>query len=87
MRNSLGAKLKMYNFLENIWDPTIIDTKISISIKKDFISFFIKFILDKKYKIWSKRLLYNKTNSFIYGVKITKLGEFSNLNIFYVNNL
>ena len=49
---------------------------------KDFINYLIKIMLDNKCKANVDFLLYNRTDSVMYDIKITKLGQFSDLGMF-----
>ena len=43
-------------------------------------------MLDNKYKVNIDFLFCNKTYPFIYHMKTTKLGQFPDLSIFFINN-
>lgn len=43
-------------------------------------------MLDDKFRIWVEKLPNNKIYLFIYDMKITKPGKFSDCNIFYIHN-
>ena len=54
--------------------------------KKELVDSLIRIILDNECKINIDFLFCNETYFFIYDVKTTKLGQFSDLKIFHVNN-
>lgn len=57
-----------------------------MSIKKDFINSLVRIILYNEYKANIDSSVCNGTYFFLYDVKTTKLGQFPDLRIFYVNN-
>lgn len=57
-----------------------------MSVKKKFVDTLIKMMPDNECKITVEDLLYNKTYSFMYDVKTTKLGKFPDPGIFYIEN-
>lgn len=50
-RNKLKDGLKIYNVLKSLWDSASLDTKLFISVKKEFDDALVKIMLDKKCKI------------------------------------
>ena len=62
------------------------DTKISILIKKDFIDFLMRIILDNKCKSNINFLLCDKTYLFMHDVKIIEPKQFPDLEIFHIDN-
>lgn len=57
-----------------------------MSIKKNFVDFFMKIMADDKSKANVNFLLYNETYPFMYDMKTTELGQFSDLEIFHFDN-
>lgn len=78
--------LKIYSILKGTWNPKSLNKEISISIKKEFIYFWMRIMPNNKCKAIIDFLLYNGTYFFTYDMKTTKLREFSDLKIFYVKN-
>lgn len=78
--------MKTYSILKDTWDPASLNTKLFILVKKEFVDTLVKIILDNNCKTKFKSLLCDGTYFFTYDVKITKLGKFPDLEIFYVDN-
>ncbi len=78
--------MRTYGILKGVWNPTSLDTEISISIKKDFIDSLIRIMSDNKCKANVDSLLCDGTYPFTYNVKTTELGQFPDLGMFHVDN-
>ena len=57
-----------------------------MSIKKDFVDFLMRIILDDECKANIDSLFYNKTYSFTYDVKTTEFEQFLNPGMFHIDN-
>lgn len=82
VRDKLKIGLKTYDILKDTWNLASLNTKISISIKKDFIDFMVKIMLDNEYRVNVESLLCDETYLFIYDVKTTELGQFPDFESF-----
>lgn len=63
-----------------------LDTKISMSIKKNLIDFIVKIMSDHKCKTNVDSLLCDEILFFMYDVKTTKPEQFPDSEIFYVDS-
>ena len=57
-----------------------------MSIKKDFINSLVRIMPDDECKIKVDSLLCNSTYPFMYDVKTTEPGQFSDLGMFHIDN-
>lgn len=83
-RNKLRDNLKTHGILKGTQDLASFNTELSILVKKKIVYILVKIILNKVCKTKVEGLLCNGTYFFMYDVKTTKLGEFSDLRIFYI---
>lgn len=51
----------IHDILKAAWNSASLDTEISMSIKKNFVNFLLRIMLDNKYKANIDSLLYDKT--------------------------
>ncbi len=86
IRDKLRAGLRTHGILKGAWNPASLNTKISISIKKDFVDSLVRIIPDDECKANVDSLLCDGTYPFMYDMKITKSGKFPDPGMFYVNN-
>ena len=86
IKDKLRTDLKTYGILKDVWNLASLDTEISMSVKKDFVDSLVKIIPDDKCKVNVNSLLCNRTYSFTYDMKTTKPEQFSDPEIFHVDN-
>ncbi len=66
--------MRTYGILKGVWNPTSLDTEISMSIKKDFVDSLVRIMPDNECKANVDSLLCDDTYPFTYNVKTTEPG-------------
>ncbi len=85
-RDKLRAGLRTHGILKGTWNPTSLDTEISMSIKKDFVDSLVRIMPDNECKVNVDSIICDYTYSFTYDVKITEPGQFPDPDMFHVDN-
>ncbi len=85
-KDKLRAGLRTHDILKGTWNPTSLDTEISMSIKKDFVNSLVKIMSNDECKANVDSLFYDDTYPFMYDVKTTEPGQFPDPGMFHVDN-
>lgn len=85
-KNKLRIGLMTKDILEDIWSSLAIENMLFILANKPFINLIVRIILECKFKAKMVSFLNDGTFSFTYNKKINTLGQFSDLELFYINN-
>lgn len=86
IRDKLRIGLKSHDILNDVEKPTSLNTKIFMSIIKDFDDSMMRIMPSNVCKANVDSLLCDGTYLFMYDVKITEPRQSPDLGIFYVNN-
>lgn len=76
IKDKLKTGLKIHDILKDAWNPASFNTEISMSVKRNIVSFILSIMPDKECKANVNSWLYIETYPFIYNVKTTELGYF-----------
>ncbi len=85
-KNKLRDGLKTHGVLKGAWDPSSLDTELSMSVKKEFVDALVKIMPDDECKTRVKGLLCDGTYPFTCDVKTTKPGKFPDPGVFHIDN-
>ncbi len=85
-RDKLRAGLRTHGILKGAWNPTSLDTEISMSIKKNFVDSLVRIMPEDECKANVDSLLCDGTYLFTYDMKTTEPRQFPDPGMFHVNN-